>query len=98
MIENYEHETFSTTQTKEDTPENSPRTTVVHKTETLNDEQDTLEENVSTSIKRETMIIYDRLRVVLNPMTNQKSISETINKWDLWGPYFFVLCSATFCN
>ena len=57
----------------------------------------TLDEPVSETIKRDLMRIWEKLRIVINPMSkvDTEEKRREIRNWDLWGPFFFCLMLAT---
>ena len=64
----------------------------------VNGEMNTLDEPVSETIKRDLMRIWQKLRIVLNPIGAAHDSAEKrkeIRNWDLWGPFFFCLMLAT---
>lgn len=59
----------------------------------------TLDEPVSVTIKRDLMRIWQKLRIVINPIRpvyhGSGDKRKEIRNWDLWGPFFFCLMLAT---
>ena len=60
----------------------------------------TLDEPVCETIKRDLIRIWEKLRVVINPIRTCKrsngpeNRSKEIKNWDLWGPFIFCLSLA----
>ena len=52
---------------------------------------------MSETIKRDLMRIWEKLRIVINPMSkvDTEEKRREIRNWDLWGPFFFCLMLAT---
>ena len=48
----------------------------------------TLDEPVLTSLKRDLLLIYNKLKHVITPRLSSHKIEELYN-WDLWGPLIF---------
>ena len=57
----------------------------------------TLDEPVSETIKRDLTRIWEKLRIVINPIAkvDTEEKRKEIRNWDLWGPFFFCLMLAT---
>ena len=57
----------------------------------------TLDEPVSETIKRDLERIWEKLRIVINPVAkvDTEEKRKEIRNWDLWGPFFFCLMLAT---
>ena len=59
----------------------------------------TLDEPVSETIKRDLMRIYNKLKIVVNPLglgvagseDNIEEKRKEVRNWDLWGPFIFCL-------
>lgn len=56
----------------------------------INSEYDTLEESVCTSLTRDLIRIYNKLKHVLIPKFSASKKAELQN-WDLWGPLIICL-------
>ena len=48
--------------------------------------QSTLDEPISTTIKRDLFLIFTKIKFVVNPFGKKKDKNYYIRKWDLWGP------------
>jgi hypothetical protein len=51
----------------------------------LND-RGTLDESVNTTIIRDLKLIYNKLKLVINPLISREKKYSQIRQWDLWGP------------
>ena len=51
----------------------------------------TLNEQISTTLKRDLVNIWMKLRMVLNPKMDKENI---LREWDLWGPLLLCLLLA----
>jgi hypothetical protein len=51
----------------------------------LND-RGTLDESVNTTITRDLKLIYNKLKLVINPLISREKKYSQIRQWDLWGP------------
>lgn len=60
--------------------------------------QRTLEESVAQTIKRDLSRIASKLLLIILPTNFAKVQKETIQDWDLWGPFVFYLTSAAFVH
>ena len=52
--------------------------------------QPTLDEAITTSIKKDLQLIYEKTKVAMLPM-NQSSSTDKLKDWDFWGPLIFCL-------
>jgi hypothetical protein len=52
----------------------------------------TLNENIATTVKRDFMNIWEKIRIVLSPKAGKENI---LKEWDLWGPLLLCLLLAT---
>ena len=52
--------------------------------------QNTLDESILTTIKRDLKLIYYKLKYVLNPFSSPLDKRFHLNNWDLWGPLLFI--------
>jgi len=52
--------------------------------------QNTLDESIITTIKRDLKLIYYKLKYVLNPFSSVEDKKVHIMNWDLWGPLLFI--------
>lgn len=53
-------------------------------------EYNTLNESVCTTLKRDLIRIWNKLVVVILPISNQEKDRE-LRHWDLWGPFLFCI-------
>lgn len=62
----------------------------------LTQKENTLDENITTTILRDIKLIYYKLKFVINPFISSKEKQNHIRQWDLWGPLIFItLLSCT---
>lgn len=52
--------------------------------------QPTLDETITTSIKKDLQLIYEKTKVAMLPM-NESNSTEKLKDWDFWGPLIFCL-------
>ena len=52
--------------------------------------QPTLDETITTSIKKDLQLIYEKTKVAMLPM-NESSSTDKLKDWDFWGPLIFCL-------
>ena len=63
-----------------------------------NQNENTLDESVLETIKRDLKLIYYKLKYILNPFSSPEEKKYHIQMWDLWGPLIFItLLSCTLC-
>ncbi len=60
------------------------------KTVKIESEYNTLNESVCQTLKRDLMRIWNKLSVVIIPISNQEKDNE-LRHWDLWGPFLFCI-------
>jgi len=58
----------------------------------------TLDETIGTTIKRDLSRIASKMLLIILPTSFAKIQKETIQDWDLWGPFVFYLTSAAFVH
>ena len=56
--------------------------------------EETLNEPILTTIYRDLLLIYTKLKFVINPYTSNEVKSYHIKQWDLWGPLLMVIFLA----
>ena len=54
----------------------------------------TLDEAVQTTINRDLKLIYNKLKLVINPLISKEKKYNQIRQWDLWGPLLLNLILA----
>ena len=54
----------------------------------------TLDEAVQTTINRDLKLIYNKLKLVMNPLISKEKKYSQIRQWDLWGPLLLNLILA----
>ena len=54
----------------------------------------TLDESVQTTISRDLKLIYNKLKLVINPLISREKKYNQIRQWDLWGPLLLNLILA----
>ena len=54
----------------------------------------TLDESVQTTINRDLKLIYNKLKLVINPLIPKEKKYSQIRQWDLWGPLLLNLILA----
>ena len=54
----------------------------------------TLDESVQTTINRDLKLIYNKLKLVINPLIPKEKKYNQIKQWDLWGPLLLNLILA----
>ena len=54
----------------------------------------TLDEAVQTTINRDLKLIYNKLKLVMNPLISKEKKYNQIRQWDLWGPLLLNLILA----
>lgn len=60
--------------------------------------KNTLEESIGDSLKRDALIVYSKLRIVANPFSAPSLFIQSADKWELIGPFLFVLIFSLFAN
>ena len=57
-----------------------------NKNSSLLNDRGTLDESVNTTIIRDLKLIYNKLKLVINPLISREKKYSQIRQWDLWGP------------
>ena len=55
----------------------------------------TLKESICSTLSRDLLIIFHKLKFVLNPFTKSETTMKQIVQWDLWGPLLFTMMLST---
>ena len=55
-----------------------------------NEIQPTLDESITTSIKKDLQLIYEKTKIAMLPMKESNS-TDKLKDWDFWGPLIFCL-------
>jgi hypothetical protein len=98
MFENYNQEEsqFTSEDTNDITVNVKPKShpDIPHQSAQKQQPENTLDEPVTQTIKRDLVRIYSKLLLIILPANCTSVDKETIQDWDLWGPFVFYLASA----
>lgn len=93
MIEQYKLDSDSP---RKDSEEDSPPTAAEPKP--VAEASKSLRESVRESVRRDALVVYAKLWAVANPFGSPQSLADSTVKWELFGPFLFIVFSSLSAN